>query len=178
MTMSKNTPPLRDIADLHKFDTWEWTEYLTQLPADALNSICTKDHFRASVKRVQDLCAALKKAFVQKDELIDLMCWAAIAHLPMLMLGPWGTAKSMLVRTLSRGLGIDPERRPIQDEPQVIRELVALAKTNGTDKTDRVQQVLGRSDASRYFEYLVTRFSTPEELLGPVNVELMLAHSL
>src|SRR5437016_3669944 len=70
----------------------------------------------------------LKRRFVGRDEVIDLIALAAVAGAHHFLYGPPGTAKSALIRQF------------------------ALA-------------VRGR-----YFEYMLTRFSEPNEVFGPIDV--------
>ncbi len=78
---------------------------------------------------LQELGQRLGREFLAKDEIIRLLLVSIVAGEHMLIVGPPGTAKSALVRTLAQ-----------------------------------------RLDA-RYFEYLLTRFSEPNELLGPVDIQ-------
>ncbi len=71
---------------------------------------------------------ALQQQFLAKDEIVRLLLISLLAGEHLLLIGPPGTAKSALVRTLARLLD------------------------------------------ARYFEYLLTRFSEPNELLGPVDI--------
>jgi len=70
----------------------------------------------------------LKNAFVGKDEIIDLMGIALVARENLFLLGPPGTAKSAMVRALSKRLG------------------------------------------GHTFEYLLTRFTEPNEIFGPFDI--------
>src|SRR3954447_17036982 len=70
----------------------------------------------------------MKRAFVGKDEIIDLMGVSLVAGENLFLLGPPGTAKSALVH----------ER--------------------------------GRRLSGRTFEYLLTRFTEPNELFGPFDI--------
>jgi len=74
---------------------------------------------------------ALGRFFVAKQPLIDLMCVAAVAQEPLLLVGPPGTAKSDLV----------------------IKFKDALKIPDG-----------------EYFEYLLTRFTEPSEVFGPIDI--------
>ncbi|MGE0870835.1 MAG: AAA family ATPase [Kofleriaceae bacterium] len=74
---------------------------------------------------------ALGRYFVAKQPLIDLMCVAAVAQEPLLLVGPPGTAKSDLVIKFKEALKI----------------------------TD-----------AEYFEYLLTRFTEPSEVFGPIDI--------
>jgi MoxR-like ATPase len=71
---------------------------------------------------------AMKRAFVGKDEIIDLMGVCLVAAENLFLLGPPGTAKSLLVHDLGRRL------------------------------------------EGRTFEYLLTRFTEPNELFGPFDI--------
>jgi MoxR-like ATPase len=77
---------------------------------------------------VEDVLAPLKRAFVGKDEIIDLMGICLAGGENLFLLGPPGTAKSALVRELA-----------------------------------------GRLDG-RVFDYLLTRFTEPNELFGPFDI--------
>jgi MoxR-like ATPase len=70
----------------------------------------------------------LKRSFVGKDEIIDLIGIALVAGENLFLLGPPGTAKSALIYELGR----------------------------------RIQ--------GRTFEYLLTRFTEPNELFGPFDI--------
>ena len=74
---------------------------------------------------------SLGRFFVAKQPLIDLMCVAAVAQEPLLLVGPPGTAKSDLV----------------------IKFKDALKIPDG-----------------EYFEYLLTRFTEPSEVFGPIDI--------
>ena len=69
---------------------------LAELQADA-------EGIRTRIRRFAD---SLKRFFVKKDELIDLMTVAAIAQEPLLLVGPPGTAKSELVLKFKDALGL------------------------------------------------------------------------
>src|SRR6266436_177341 len=70
----------------------------------------------------------IKRAFVGKDEIVDLMGVCLVAGENLFLLGPPGTAKSALVHELGRRLD------------------------------------------GRTFEYLLTRFTEPNELFGPFDI--------
>jgi len=82
-------------------------------------------------ERINRFRQALGRFFVAKQPLIDLMCVAAVAQEPLLLVGPPGTAKSDLV----------------------IKFKDALRIPDG-----------------EYFEYLLTRFTEPSEVFGPIDI--------
>jgi MoxR-like ATPase len=75
---------------------------------------------------------SLGRFFVEKQEIIDLMCISAIAQEPLLIVGPPGTAKSDLVLKFKDALGVD--------------------------------------DVD-YFEYMLTRFTEPSEIIGAIDIK-------
>lgn len=80
------------------------------------------------VDHLQHILQHLKERFVGKDDIIDLMGICLAGRENLFMLGPPGTAKSAMVRELSKLL-------------------------NG-----------------KTFEYLLTRFTEPNELFGPFDI--------
>ncbi|CAN5197695.1 hypothetical protein BH11PLA2_BH11PLA2_37480 [soil metagenome] len=70
----------------------------------------------------------LKRRFVGRDEVVDLIALAVVAGEHLFLFGPPGTAKSLLVRSFAQAV------------------------------------------QCRYFEYLLTRFSEPNEIFGPVDL--------
>src|SRR5215218_10184511 len=81
--------------------------------------------------RINRFRTSLGRFFVNKQEIIDLMCVAATAQEPLLLVGPPGTAKSDLVLKFKDALGL-----------------------NDGD----------------YFEYMLTRFTEPSEIVGPIDI--------
>jgi MoxR-like ATPase len=74
------------------------------------------------------LIDALKRRFVGRDEVIDLIALAVVAGEHLFLHGPPGTAKSALIRQFAQGV------------------------------------------SGQYFEYLLTRFSEPNEIFGPIDL--------
>lgn len=79
-------------------------------------------------QRLQQLAQVVSGQFIGKDEVIRLLLVAVIAGEHALLIGPPGTAKSALIRSLAQLL------------------------------------------QARYFEYLLTRFTEPNEIFGPVDI--------
>lgn len=77
---------------------------------------------------VNDVLSPLKRSFVGKDEIIDLLGICLAGGENLFLLGPPGTAKSALVRELARRLD------------------------------------------GKVFDYLLTRFTEPNELFGPFDI--------
>lgn len=85
-------------------------------------------------KRIRKFSDSLKKFFVKKEEIIDLMTICAIAQEPLLIVGPPGTAKSDLVLKFKDALEVSEEE---------------------------------------YFEYMLTRFTEPGEIIGVIDIKQM-----
>ncbi len=83
---------------------------------------------RARVIRVGEV---LKRYFVGKDELINLMVLCTATQEPLLLVGPPGTAKSDLIVKFAQSLSLAP---------------------------------------GEYFEYMLTRFTEPSEIFGPIDI--------
>src|SRR4051794_4100597 len=79
--------------------------------------------------RLRMLAGTLERQFLGKDEIIRLLMIAVVAGEHCVLLGPPGTAKSALIRSLA--------------------ELMR----------------------AHYFEYLLTRFTEPNEIFGPVDIK-------
>jgi MoxR-like ATPase len=92
--------------------------------------------------RVCNLRKQLKTYFCDKDELIDLIIYCAVAQEPMVLFGEPGTAKTAMVKRFAGELGLD-----------------------------RFDPNTQKSSRGFYFEYLLTRFSEPDELFGPVKIK-------
>jgi MoxR-like ATPase len=60
-------------------------------------------------KRINRFRESLGRFFVNKQEIIDLMCVAAVAQEPLLLIGPPGTAKSDLVVKFKDALGVEQD---------------------------------------------------------------------
>jgi len=87
------------------------------------------EHWARVVERLRaEVVEPLKRRFVGRDEVIDLIALAAVSGEHLFLLGPPGTAKSALIRGFAEAV------------------------------------------RCRTFEYLLTRFSEPNELFGPIDL--------
>ncbi|WP_435005526.1 AAA family ATPase [Tundrisphaera lichenicola] len=82
-----------------------------------------------TVRRLrEEVVEVLKRRFVGRDEVVDLIALAVVAGEHLFLYGPPGTAKSALIRQFASAV------------------------------------------QGRYFEYLLTRFSEPNEIFGPIDL--------
>ena len=82
-----------------------------------------------TIARLRQVAKILNDNFLNKEEVIRLLCISAVAGEHMVLIGPPGTAKSAMIRMFA----------------QLIQ--------------------------AQYFEYLLTRFTEPNELFGPVDIK-------
>jgi MoxR-like ATPase len=82
-----------------------------------------------ALEKLQQLRRELNDYFIERSEVVDGLLAALLSREHVLLLGPVGTAKSMLA-----------------------------------------QELCQRIDSATYFGWLLTKFSTPEELFGPISL--------
>ncbi|MBR6612532.1 MAG: BspA family leucine-rich repeat surface protein [Campylobacter sp.] len=92
-------------------------------------------------KRIKETIETLKSGLFEREECLKLVLLSMFAGKSIFLYGPPGTAKSMIARRASLAFEITDNS---QDES---REL-----NNG------------------FFAYLMNRFSTPEEIFGPIDI--------
>ncbi len=83
-------------------------------------------------ERLERFVRSLSRYFVGREDLLRLLLSSSVAQVPLLLVGPPGTAKSDLVVKFREALGV-----PNSD----------------------------------YFEYMLTRFTEPSELFGPIDLQ-------
>ncbi len=85
--------------------------------------------------------------------------------------------QSTRLRDLRRELaGRFLEREPVIDGllcALVARAHVLVLGPPGTGKSELAHEVCRRVEGARYFQWLLTRFTTPEELFGPVSLKAL-----
>lgn len=143
-----------DVRDLSTFAAYGWTQQINALTADEVSEIVDGNHHAEAVARVRELRERMKKRFARKETLIDLMTYAMVAQVPMVLLGPPGTAKSAMIRAFCEGLGLESSKGAAA-EPAEGEEAVP---------------------PGGLFEYLLTRYTTPEEIFGPVHIGDLIHH--
>lgn len=138
-----HTHPWKELQSLAATDTPEWFDRIDNLSYSEINEMVQGGFHRDPLERVNELKSDLKQRFAQKDDIIDAISACAVAQVPCVLMGPPGTAKGLLIRSFCEGLGL----------------------------TQPTQADGGEAGARKYFEYQLTRFTTPEELFGPVHIQ-------
>ncbi len=87
-------------------------------------------------QKIQTLLAELNHGIIDRESAIKAALLTVLAGENMVLIGPPGTAKSMVARRVAEGF----------EHPD------------------------GASGHDGYFEYLLTKFSTPEEIFGPLSI--------
>ena len=162
--MSQVLMQLRDsCSHIDAFDTDEVTELIDSLDISMLEAIQSKEFapiYDNCPGRILQIRDALNDRFADRESIVKLLLACTISQTPLVLLGEPGTAKSELVRALCLLLGLREDHLKIHEyEEKMKREL-----DGNTQDSIRVT-------SRPLFEYLVTRFTTPDEILGPVNID-------
>jgi len=102
--------------------------------------------------RVEASVLHLQRGLLERETEVRLMLLAALCGEHLLLLGPPGTAKSELSRRLSGLLG-------------------GQQGADGTAGGSDGENAAATAGGCAYFERLLTRFSVPEELFGPLSMK-------
>ncbi len=140
------TNAYRAIQNRDEFDTPEWHARIQNLTMEELQEIVNAGAYKDAYDRVVELRELLKKRFARKTETFNALFAAAVAQVPCVLMGPPGTAKGHMIRSMCEGLGL-------------------AAQPGASEQASR-----------RYFEYQLTRFTTPEEIFGPIHVQELIDH--
>ena len=170
--MNPNTRSEIRIRD--RFDAPDWSTRLAEFSQDDWEAIRRSGDDRPAIDRVKNLQKWLNRVFVDRAELIDLMLCCTTAQIPMLLLGTWGTGKTLLVRKFAAAMGITTTLIPINREDGILSDLL---RDGGAGPASEDSD-FGRGGSRRHFDYMVTRFTTPEELLGTAHIDLILKKAM
>jgi MoxR-like ATPase len=153
-----------DIVNLNRFDDPGFTRAIYQCDMDSLwdetatgrvtdddgklSSQVTLKLYQWSLLRILRLQLGLSKYFVGYDKNVQVMVACAIAQEPILFIGAPGVAKTELALAFFNGMG--------------------LRKPTAGDGDDYAPGQIGKN---KYFEYLLSPYTIPEELFGVLNFE-------
>ena len=85
----------------------------------------------SKISKIQQVKASLNSLFVEREEQINALLLGVLSKEHVFLYGPPGTAKSMLVESFARAIGL------------------------------------------KYFRWLLTKFTTPEEIFGPYSIKAL-----
>ncbi len=102
--------------------------------------------------KLQQLIVELNKNLVGKEKVIKLSLLTMLAGENLILFGKPGTAKSEIARRLSK---VFKEEKKEQNKEQ---------NSNSDTEEEKLKP-------SPYFEYLLTKFTTPEEIFGPLSIK-------
>lgn len=147
------------VESLDAFSDPSWIPVIDGLTPGKIAEIFRNGHHRPALKRMRLAIQTVSGLLRNRGHAVQIMAACALAKVNTVFLGPPGTAKSLLVRLFSKTLGISSENRHISEEQKAMRE----ARFSSGKK--------GR----RMFEYLLTRYTTPEEIFGGVDINLLVS---
>ena len=105
--------------------------------ADSVEDFKTQKEAQERIKKIKTLIKEIGAHLHEREEIVAVCLLAALTGQNTFLLGPPGTAKSLISRRLACIFGEDSDA----------------------------------DDEKNYFEYLMHRFSTPEEIFGPVSIK-------
>ncbi len=139
--MSQIVSSIDDLAKFAKANPVEWEGELARLLKGPGGF---RQKLKTPLERLRNLRDRVTDQFIDRDDAITAVIASLISGVPVVLLGPPGTAKSAIVRAIARLCGLRP----------------------GGSVMDADDDQVGA-----YFEYLLTRHTMPEEIFGPPDLE-------
>jgi MoxR-like ATPase len=155
--------------DISRFCQPQLAVTIRHLGESEVRYISESREYLPCLERILRLEEQLNDTLEGKEEIVRLLLACTIAQVPMILLGPPGTAKSLVIREFCSLLGLRPHHEDIHSFEQQLKETLS----GGQVSPDRFAP-----SSRELFEYLLTRFTTPEEVIGPVNINALLKLSL
>jgi MoxR-like ATPase len=123
---------------------------------------------RTCAWKLRNLRDELRSSYVGLNDVIDWLLATLVARENALLLGPPGVAKSELAIRVYRLLGLDVAREPEKAD-------ITLSTRTPASELRRwwVSREEHERESQKYFHYLLSRFTQPEELFGPVEISLL-----
>lgn len=123
---------------------------------------------RICAERLRNLRVELRNSYVGLDDIIDWLLATLVARENPLLLGPPGVAKSELALRVFKLLGLDVARA----DDESVSDLDPETPVQELREWWREREE-GERQNQKYFHYLLSRFTQPEELFGPVEISLL-----
>ena len=108
-------------------------------------------------ERIQNLLNELSVGLFEREECLKLVLLSMFAGKSIFLYGPPGTAKSMIARRASLAFDTLGNSRIPTENSRIPNE-------NSTENSRIPNKNKG------FFAYLMNRFSTPEEIFGPIDI--------
>ena len=161
---------LRKIRDLKEYAAMPHTqveeEFASILRRERTADVNNLDHVAETVfGRLRALVGEVKKSVHSRDREVDAVAAGFISGVPVLLLGPPGTAKSMVVRKYAHHCGLASG----EDKQIDARTSPAKKAAKGSEEKGPTTSTEPKSHGG-YFEYLLTNHTMPEELFGGPNL--------
>lgn len=110
-------------------------------------------------QKIQTLLADMNTGLIDREHATKAALLSLLAAENLVLIGPPGTAKSMVARRVAQHIQTSDHTPVLQDN----------------SNPSKNQPDPSAPEASRYFEYLLTKFSTPEEIFGPLSISALKA---
>lgn len=120
---------------------------------------------KTCANRLKNLRTTLQGYYVGLDHVIDWLLAALIARENALLLGPPGVAKSELATRVFQLLGLT--------KAEVQKEMFGSTQNEASLHDWWTARNEMESKKQKYFHYLLSRFTQPEELFGPIEINLL-----
>lgn len=127
----------------------------------------TSDYWKPSLYSLGKLRERMHRAFIGADypDIIDWLLATIIGRENALLLGAPGVAKSQIATHLLQSLDLQVPPKP---------DAANLGLLHHQDPWDQwKKRVATERKVQKYFHYLISRFTQPEELFGPVEISLL-----
>jgi len=149
-----------------EFNTPSNTEDLLGRTPSGRSKPLPDDWWKISLGRLLAMRDLLRESFVGMETIIDWLIASIIARENPLLLGVPGVAKSQLATLLYDLLGLSIPPKP---DPRL---LTGIGSAPDPWSQWQIRAVEERK-TQKFFHYLLSRFTQPEELFGPVEISLL-----
>lgn len=130
------------------------------------------------VEKFDSLDNTLNSELEERTKEIRTALIALVARVHHFQIGPPGTAKSLLVRRIARRIGdISYETTEVVPERRILTNTLIRVGPDGKelDREVTTEEVIAEITKTKvepgYFQWLLTRYTTPEEVFGPPSLQ-------
>jgi MoxR-like ATPase len=169
--MEEVSAPWPEGPDHENWNTLEITDKILGVDKEGAGHPIPIEWARTCATRVKNMRNEMRRAYVGMEgedlgSLIDWIIAALIARENVLLLGPPGVAKTEMAVRLFELLSL---KRP-KIEYKLLQQSIA-----STPSIEEWWVARSKHEArqQKYFQYLLSRFTQPEELFGPIEIDLL-----